>query len=360
MAESVLVRDVMAPAAVRRRLGRRAVLALAGLAVLAGAAWAGREWWTTGRFIETTDDAYVGGDVTAISPHVAGFIAGVEAGDNEPVKAGQVLIRLDPRDFTVALERARAGLSEKQAAVTSLESQLALQQALIRQAAADLRSRESRAVFARLDADRYASLAATSAASRQQQQRAASAKDDADATIVAGQAALSAAGAQVGVLQSQLEGARAAVAGARASVRAAELDLGYTEIRSPVDGYVGNRAARIGAYAATGSYLMSVVPAQALWVDANFKEDQLAHIRPGQRAAIVADTAPDRRLAGHVASIAPGTGAIFSVIPPENATGNFTKIVQRVPVRIALDDGAAALGVLRPGLSITVRIDTRE
>ena len=267
------------------------------------------------------------------------------------------LIRLDPQDFAAALDRDRANLAEKQAAVANLEAQLLLQQTRIDQAAADLRSRESTAAFSRQDADRYAALAASSAASRQQQQRATSAKEEADSAVISARAALAAARAQVAVLERSLDGARSAVASARASLRTAELNLGYTEIRSPVDGYVANRAARTGAYAPTGSYLLSVVPAQALWVDANFKEDQLAALKPGQKAVITADAAPGRRLAGHVESLSPGTGAIFSVIPPENATGNFTKIVQRVPIRIALDD--AALGTLRPGLSVTVSIDTR-
>ncbi len=361
MADGMLARDVVLPhARTRPRFGRRALFALAGLAALGGAAWFGADWWTRGRFIESTDDAYVGGDVTSIAPHVAGFVATVEVGDNQRVKQGQVLLRLDKRDFSVALDRARAALAEKEASVASLESELGLQQVLIRQAAAELRSRDARAAFAREDADRYASLATTSAGSRQEQQRASSVRGDAEASVIAGQAAVAAAVARVGVLERQLTGARAAADGGRASVRAAELDLGYTEIRSPIDGYVSNRAARVGAYAATGSYLLSVVPAQALWVDANFKEDQLAYIRPGQAVAIAADVAPGQKLQGHVASLSAGTGAIFSVIPPENATGNFTKIVQRVPVRVALDGGAAALGTLRPGLSITVSVDTRE
>jgi membrane fusion protein (multidrug efflux system) len=139
----------------------------------------------------------------------------------------------------------------------------------------------------------------------------------------------------------------------------ARLNLGYTELRAPVDGYVGNRAVRVGAYVATGAYLMSIIPAHGLWVDANFKEDQLARMKPGQSVTIAADVMPNRTFHGYVASLAPGTGAIFSVIPPENATGNFTKIVQRVPVRIILDGADATLGGLRPGLSITANVDTR-
>jgi membrane fusion protein (multidrug efflux system) len=275
------------------------------------------------------------------------------------VAAGQVLLRLDRRDFAVALERAQAVAAGRDAALASLQAQLVQQRAMVRQAEADLRSRQSRAVFAEQDASRYVSLAATSAASRQQQQKASSAQEDAQASVAAGEAALAGATAQVAVLQGNIEGAQAGVGEAKAAVRAAELDLGYTEIRSPIDGYVGNRAAHVGAYVSTGAYLMSVIPASELWIDANFKEDQLARLRPGQVAEVAADAAPGRALKGRIASLAPGTGAVFSVIPPENATGNFTKIVQRVPVRIALDGAAASLGLLRPGLSVTVRVDTR-
>lgn len=346
---------------VRRRFRpRQLLLAAAGLAALGGAAWYGHEWWTRGRFVETTDDAYVGGDVTAIAPHVAGFVETVVVTDNQRVHAGDVLLRLDPRDFTAALDQARASREGKQAAADSLEAQLALQASLIRQAEAELRSAAARDAFARQEAERYATLEPTVGGSRQQAQRTASLRDDADAAVVAAGARREAASAQLDVLQRQLAGARAAVREAEAVERRAALDLGYTEVRSPLDGYVGNRAARAGAYVNTGSYLLSVVPANALWVDANFKEDQLAGIRPGQRASVVADVAPGRKIEGHVVSLSPGSGAIFSVIPPENATGNFTKIVQRVPVRILLDGGAAGLGTLRPGLSVTVGIDTRE
>jgi len=157
-----------------------------------------------------------------------------------------------------------------------------------------------------------------------------------------------------------MEQARADIAQAEADLETAKLNLGYTEIRAPIDGYVGNRSVRAGAYVSVGTYLISVIPAQGLWVDANFKEDQLERMKPGQSATVAADVMPNRKFHGHVVSLAPGTGSVFSVIPPENATGNFTKIVQRVPVRIMLDADDSRLGGLRPGLSITASVDTRE
>ena len=360
--ESPVARDVAAaPTLTRRRLRPRQLLLAAGvLGLLAGAAWYGQDWWTRGRFVQSTDDAYVGGDVTAIAPHVAGFIEAIPITDNGRVDAGQVLVRLDRRDFQAALEGARAVLAQRQAAAAGLDAQLGAQAAAIAQAEADLRSAQARSAFAHQEADRYAALAGTVAGSRQEAQRTASLRDDADAAIVSAQARRIGAAAQLSVLQHQLAAAQSAVAEAQAAERTATLNLGYTDIRSPIDGYVANRSAQVGAYAPTGSYLLSVVPAEALWVDANFKEDQLARIRPGMAASVVADVAPNRTITGHVASLSPGTGAVFSVIPPENATGNFTKIVQRVPVRVVFDRDTAALGTLRPGLSVTVRIDTRD
>ena len=336
-------------------------LALAGLALaiaLAGIAY-GHYWWTVGRFIESTDDAYAGGNVTPVAPHVSGFVSQILITDNQYVHAGQLLIRLDARDFRAALDHAQAISDQRQATLAGLEAKYVLQQVMIRQAEADLNAKSAHATFAAQDAVRYRDLALTTYGTRQNAERASAADEEAQSAIKAAEAGLAAARQQLTVLDAQITEARAGVAQATADLETARLNLGYTEIRSPIDGFVGNRAAQVGAYVANGAYLLSVIPAQGLWIDANFKEDQLAYMRPGQPATIVADVLPGKIFQGHVESLAPGTGAIFSVIPPENATGNFTKIVQRVPVRIALDDGAGSLGALRPGLSITVSVDTK-
>jgi membrane fusion protein (multidrug efflux system) len=336
-------------------------IALAGLALamtLGGIGY-GRYWWNVGRFIESTDDAYAGGNVTAVAPHVAGFIAQILVADNQHVRAGQLLIRLDARDFRAALDHAQAVADQRQAALAGLEAKYVLQQVMISQAEADLNAKAAHAAFTSADAVRYRDLALTTFGTRQNAERALAADKEAQSTTQVAQAALAAARQQLTMLDADIAEARAAVAQAKADLETARLNLGYTEIRSPIDGYVGNRAAQVGAYVASGAYLVSICPAQGLWIDANFKEDQLAHMRPGQPATVVADVLPGKIFHGHVESLAPGTGAIFSVIPPENATGNFTKIVQRVPVRIALDDGEAKLGELRPGLSTTVSVDTK-
>jgi membrane fusion protein (multidrug efflux system) len=332
----------------------------AGLIAALGGAWYGTEWWRVGRFVEVTDDAYAGGNVTSVSPHVAGFIAEIPVSDNQRVAAGQLLIRLDPRDFRAALDRAQAVADERRAALAGLEAKYLLQQQLIAKAEAELSAKEAQAAFAKEDAVRYRNLAATSYGSRQNAERAAATDREAQSASKAAEAALAAARQQIEVLRADIAAARADIAQARADLETARLNLGYTEIRSPIDGYVGNRAGRVGAYVKGGAYLLSVIPARELWIEANFKEDQLAHMRPGQSATVIADVLPGKTFHGHVESLAPGTGAIFSVIPPENATGNFTKVVQRVPVRIALDDADARLGALRPGLSATVSVDTRS
>jgi membrane fusion protein (multidrug efflux system) len=359
--ETAVLDRVTIPVPVKiRPLPNRKILALAGIGLLAGlaGAWYATEWWRVGRFIETTDDAYAGGNVTAVSPHVAGFVAAILVADNQHVAAGQLLARLDPRDFQAALDRAEASAMAQQATLEGLEAKAVLQQQLVAKSEADLSAAAAHATFASEDALRYRRLALTSYGTRQNAERSLADDQAAQSTTKAAQATLAAARQQMSVLQAEIAAARAGVAQAKADVETARLNLGYTEIRSPLDGYVGNRAAQVGAYVASGAYLLSVIPARGLWVDANFKEDQLARMRPGQTAIVVADVLPGNTLHGHVASLSPGTGAIFSVIPPENATGNFTKIVQRVPVRIALDDGDARLGELRPGLSATVSVDT--
>jgi membrane fusion protein (multidrug efflux system) len=358
---SALARDTLAaPARLGRRGARRLAVAGATLALAAGGAWLGHGWWTTGRFIETTDDAYVGGNITALAPHIAGFVQQVLVADNQRVRAGQVLIRLDARDYRAARDRAEATLHAREASLAGLRAQAVLQQAAIRQQQAELAAKSAEAGFTAVDAARYRNLARSEAGSRQDAQRSTARDDAAQAAVAATAAALDAARAQLQVLAAHIAEAEADLAAARADLHVAELNLDYTEIRAPVDGYVGNRAAQVGAYVTAGTYLITVIPVRDLWVDANFKEDQLTRMVAGEAATVRADVMPGHTLQGHVASLSPGTGAVFSVIPPENATGNFTKIVQRVPVRIVLNaDGDPVLRLLRPGLSVTVSVDTR-
>lgn len=342
----------------RLSLKRVALLGLACILVLATAGY-GYYWWTIDRFFESTDDAYVGGDVTPIAPHIAGFISEIPVADNQLVHAGQLLVRLDDRDVRAVVDHAEAVLAQRAATLASLRAKYDLQQSAIRQASGDLDAKSALADFAKVDADRYRTLALSDYGSRQNAERTSALDQQARATVASAEATLAAAKQQLNVLDADITGAIAAVAQARADLETARLNLGYAEIRAPIDGYVGNRAGQVGAYVSQGTYLLTIVPAHGLWVNANFKEDQLARMKTGQSATVVADTLPGHVFHGHLLSLAPATGAVFSVIPPENATGNFTKIVQRVPVRIALDDADANLSTIRPGLSTIATIDTR-
>jgi membrane fusion protein (multidrug efflux system) len=353
--------DAPAPAAGKaRRLGRRPLYMALFLAVIVAVAWYTYDWYADGRFLQETDDAYVGGDITVLSPKVSGYIATVAVTDNQAVHAGDLLVKLDDRDYRAALDKANAAVAAQQALLANLDANRHLQEAMIEQARAAILATDAEKVRTREDYARYKTLSANAAVSVQRWQQADSDYKSASANSLKAQAGLNAAQRQLDVIDTQKQQARAALAQAAADRDMARLNLGYTEIRAPVDGTIGNRRARLGAYATAGSQLLSVVPATGLWVDANFKESQLARMAPGQRATVEADVVPGRVFHGRVASVAPATGAQFSVLPPENATGNFTKIVQRVPVRILLDDEDAKLGLLRPGLSVVANVDERN
>ena len=336
------------------------IISGAAVVVVAALATFGHHWWTVGRFIESTDDAYIGGDITVIAPKVSGFIARVAVADNQMVHAGDVLVKLDDRDYVAARARAIAAVAAQQAALANLAATRHLQEAIIAQAQAAITSTDAQIERTREDQTRYLHLQQLSAVSLQESQRADADYKDAIASGVKARAALAASQRQLDVIDSQAQQVQAALAQANADRDVAELNLSYTELRAPMDGTVGNRSARPGSYATIGAQLMSLVPARGLWVDANFKESQLARMHAGQPVLVEADVVPGQVFHGRVASLAPATGAVFSVLPAENATGNFTKIVQRVPVRVLLDGDASALGQLRPGLSVVAKVDMRS
>jgi len=327
------------------------VLAMLGLAKLA------YTWWTVGRFIESTDDAYVGGDVTVIAPKVAGFISKLFVGDNQQVHAGDLLLKLDDRDYLAALAKADASVAIQQAALSNLDATRHLQEAIIAQAQATIAAADAEIVRTRDDQARFTRLLKDSAVSVQESQKTDADYKEALAVGEKSRAGLEAAQRQLEVIDTQKQQVQAALEQAIAERDLARLNVGYTELRAPIDGTVGNRSAQVGAYATTGSQLISLVPSQGLWIDANFKESQLARINAGAPATVKVDSIPGRTFRGRVLSVAPATGAQFSVLPPENATGNFTKIVQRVAVRIALEDETATFGQLRPGLSVTAKVN---
>jgi membrane fusion protein (multidrug efflux system) len=344
----------------RQKLSLRKLL-LAGVAVaaLAGAGWYGYDYWTVGRFLVSTDDAYVKADNTTIAPKVSGYLDRVLVGDNEHVKAGQVLARIDDRDFRVALDQARADVAAANATITSKQAQLEVQDAVIAAAKATIDVDTAAKTFAQQENKRYTDLAATGYGSVQNAQQAQSRNAGAEAAIQRDTANLASALKQVELLKAEIAQANAAAARAVALQHQAELNLGYTTIVAPIDGVIGNRTLRVGQFVQAGTQLMSIVPAEGAYVVANFKETQLTHVRAGQEVEIEVDTFPGQVVHGHVDSIAPASGQEFALLPPDNATGNFTKIVQRIPVKIALDGETQPAIELRPGMSVIPTIATR-
>jgi membrane fusion protein (multidrug efflux system) len=358
VAEAPAAPSVEAPRKTGRKIVKRSILAAALLAGVAFGADFGYKYWTVGRFIESTDDAYVKADYTTIAPKVAGYIATVLVNDNDTVKAGQVLAKIDDRDYQSALSQARADVKAADAAVTNIDAQISLQQSIIAQAKATIDASQASLTYALSDAARSAQLISNGAGTQSRAEQSQSLKDQATAAVERDQAALVAAQNKVPVLRTQRDQAVAQRDRAAAAAHQVELNLSYTEILAPVDGTVGARSLRVGQYVTSGTQLMAVVPLHSVYVVANFKETQLTNVRAGQPVEIKVDSFPDVAIKGHVDSVSPASGLEFSLLPPDNATGNFTKIVQRIPVKIVIDD-AALSGLLRSGMSVEPEIDTK-
>jgi membrane fusion protein (multidrug efflux system) len=342
-----------------RQAIKRAALALALALGVAGAADFGHYYLTTGRYLESTDDAYVKADSTIIAPKISGYIAEVRVADNEPVKAGQLLARIDDRDFRTALNQAHADVAASEAAVKNLDAQIELQEPLIQQQAAEVDAAEANLKFAQEEQARYDNLMKSGSGTIQRAQQTDAALRAQTAQLQQGKSGLIAAKQKVGVLTTQRAQAIAQLDHARAVEQQAALNLSYTEILAPVEGTVGARSLRVGQYVQAGTQLMAVVPLDQVYVVANFKETQLTHVRDGQPVELRIDSFHSTRLKGHVDSLSPASGLEFALLPPDNATGNFTKIVQRVPVKIVLDDHNLK-GLLRPGMSAEPTIDTKS
>ena len=348
--------NVVAARNVRAQL-RKLLLAGAAVAALSGAVWYGWDYWTVGRFLVSTDDAYVKADNTTIAPKVSGYLTDVLVGDNERINAGQVLARIDDRDFKVALDQAQADVAAAQATLASKQAQLEVQQSVIEAAKATIEVDNANKTFAGQENKRYTDLAATGYGSVQNAQAAQSKNAGADAAIARDKANLVSALKQVDLLKAEVAQAVAASARAVALQQQAELNLSYTTITAPIDGVVGNRTLRTGQFVQAGTQLMSLVPASGAYIIANYKETQLTDVHEGQAVDVAVDMFPGKVVHGHVDSLAPASGQEFALLPPDNATGNFTKVVQRIPVKIALDGGAPI--ELRPGMSVIPSIETK-
>ncbi|MCL7715076.1 HlyD family secretion protein [Stenotrophomonas mori] len=334
------------------RTSLHAGLAL-GVLVLAAGAWLLLREGTHQR----TNNAYVVADYTLVAPKIPGFVSAVEVLDNQAVRAGDVLARIDDRDYRVAVQAAQADLAGARARLVTARAALAQQGALIAQARASVDVGRSELTLAHADQQRYRELAREGAGSVRDAQQALSRQAVASAQLQQGQAALQAARQRTAILDAGVRAAQAAVQLAEAAQARAELDLSHTVLRAPIDGTVGRRAVRVGAYLTPGTPVAAVVPLEQAFVVANFQETQMARMRAGQQVELTVDVFPGTPLRGHVDSIAPATGVTFAAVAPENATGNFTKVVQRIPVKIVLAPGQPLLEQLRAGMSVEVRVD---
>lgn len=319
--------------------------------VVAAAGWAARSNGET-----STDNAYIRGDVTSLAPKVAGYVTEVEVEDNQTVRAGDVLFQIDDRDYRARLAQAVANVEAAQARLTNVDAETQLQHALIRQAEAQKRSSVAELNLAIKASDRRRELIRSNAVSQAQLDESDAARARAEAGVLAASATVEAQQHRIVVLAAQREAAVAAVAQARAARDLTQIDLDSTVVRAPVGGVVGNRQVRIGRLVAPGVPLLDIVPVNDVWVVANLKETQLEHVRPGQGVRITIDGYPNEMFEGVVDSFAPGSGSAFSLLPADNATGNFVRVVQRVPVKIRFVSNPLH-GRLVPGLSARVEID---
>lgn len=343
----------------RRILGRLVLgmVLLTGLAV--GGRW-GWEWWTDGRFLVTTDDAYVRAEVTTIATKIGGYVAAIDVRNGDRVRPGDVIARLDDGDFKLAVDAARNRLETQRAAQHRFSRQVEAARAGAAQAATQIAGARAEAARAQSDFQRFAALAASDFASRSRLDQARAERERATAAVAWAEAALVAAQANVDVVAAQREEGVRVLAELETTLARAQRDLDFAIVRAPFDGVIGNKAIQAGDFVQPGARIAALVPLDRIWIEANFKETQLARLKVGQRVRLAVDALPDRPIEGRVESFSPASGAVFSLLPPENATGNFTKIVQRVPVRIAVAPDVVAAGLLRPGLSVVVRVETRE
>jgi membrane fusion protein (multidrug efflux system) len=349
-----------AAAAARTRRTRKFAIAGAVLAALAAAAYFGDHWWTVGRFTVTTDDAYVGAKSTTLAAKIPGYLAALEVEDNQRVRAGDVIARIDDGDYQLAVKTAQDKVATQQATIERIGKQVGAQQATVEQSKAQLESAQAGATRMKSELTRQQALANRDFASRQTLEQAQANRDQAIAAVDAAQATLQSAAANVDVLKLQQQEAARTLDELKTALAKAERDLSFAVIRAPFDGVIGNRAVQTGDYVQPGQRLASLVPLDGVYVDANFKETQLARLRAGQTASITVDALPDRKITGTVESIAPASGSVFTLLPPDNATGNFTKIVQRIPVRVRVPADVAGEEVLRPGMSVVVSINTKS
>ncbi|GKQ54841.1 HlyD family secretion protein [Bradyrhizobium sp. Ce-3] len=350
-----------AAAAAAPKSGKRrfVLMGIVGLLAIAAASYAAY-YLMVGRFYVSTDDAYVRANNTMLGARVAGHIAAILPGDNTLVRAGDVIFRIDDGDYRIAVDAARTRIGTQQATIDRIGRQVAAAVSSVEQAQAQLVSAQAGLKRADLDYDRQQALSTKGFASRATFEVSEAGRDQGAAAVRSAQAAYDAAKDNVEVTRAQQAEARAQLAELQTQLARAERDLEFTNVRAPVDGTFSNRLVNTGDYINVGQRLGNVVPLDGVFIDANYKETQLKRIRPGQRVTIKVDAYGFRKFSGIVDSISPAAGSVFTLLPPDNATGNFTKIVQRLPVRIRVPNSVARQGMLRAGMSVYTTVDTHE
>lgn len=351
--------DQTPPQKKKKGLGRRLVLPVLLIAAIGAGSWFGHEYWVNGRFMISTDDAYVQGDITNIAPKLTGYVAKVNVVANQHVKAGDVLVTLDGGDYKIAAEQAEAQIATQKLALVRFDAQIEAAQAALAQAQASKTALEATARGAEITLSRQEDLAAKKAGVRAELDNARVANDQAKANLSGADSAIASAKANISVVSAQKAEAESQIRSLELTRDKAERDLSFTVLKAPYDGVIGNLAVQTGDLVAPGQRLAALVPVENLYIEANFKETQVEGIKPGAKVAVHVDAIADHVIEGTVESISPASGSVFSLLPPENATGNFTKVIQRLPVRIAIPKAALDRGDLRAGLSVVVDIDSR-
>jgi membrane fusion protein (multidrug efflux system) len=339
--------------------GKQTLIAAAVAIAMIGGGFAGVRWWLDGRYMVSTDDAYVLAHNTTVASKISGYVDSIPVADNARVKAGDVIATIDHGDYRLAVDAARDKVATQQATVDRIGRQIVAQGATIDQARAQFIAAQADAKKTQLEFARQQALAKQQFASQQILEQAEANRDQAAAAVQSAQSVIDAAQDNLEVLKAQQREAARTLDELKTAQAKAERDLSFAVIRAPVDGVFSNRAVQTGDYVQTGQRIASLVPLGDVYIDANFKETQLARIEPGQPVSISVDALPDDAIKGRVESLSPASGAVFSLLPPDNATGNFTKIVQRLPVRIAVPAAIAAQRMLRPGMSVVVSVDTK-
>ncbi|MER9614086.1 HlyD family secretion protein [Mesorhizobium sp. M0207] len=348
----------LAPAKKKRSM-RSMLLPIIGLALLGAGAWYGYDYWTDGRFMITTDDAYVQADTAFISPKISGYVDQVKVTENQQVKAGDPLLIVDDGDYKIAVAQAEAQIATLSKTLDRIDAQTEAARASLKQAQAQKTADQAAADNAKRAQVRAAQLLKTRVGTQAQLDDAQTAVEQANAALAGADAQIAAAQANIGVLQAQRAESASTLASLQLAHDKAVRDLSFTVLRAPYDGVVGNRSVEQGDLIGPGQKLAVIVPMDKLYIVANFKETQLARLVPGEKVRVSVDAIDGQDIEGTVSSLAPASGAVFSLLPPENATGNFTKVVQRVPVRIDVPADVLKTGKLRAGLSVVVAVDSR-